>query len=289
MSWRDPVRLSRFVVFVEYDDHVEVQHTLRGTVARTTKDEHAALQRYWGFAERAPELAVWVERGVLVVPFEDVARGRDVRADTEQGLAAAYHRWYWAHEVETEREYRWLGHVVVKMPSDLFFYQEVLSGKERPRILELGHGRGGGVWFFASMARLLGGGVVVSVDDDPTAEAVDVSGWAEVQARLVVGDAADHGVVERVAQLEAEFDLVVADLGGPVHRNLDALARWIPLVARDGTFVLEDVWGGGPEEEVEVVRRVDEVLLDRPELGLDPRASRHPLLKGLALRRADSR
>ena len=64
------------------------------------------------------------------------------KEESEAGIAKAYHRWYWQHEVETEREYRWLGKVAVKMPTDLFFYQEVLSELSRRHILELGYGKG---------------------------------------------------------------------------------------------------------------------------------------------------
>ena len=53
---------------------------------------------------------------------------------------------------------------IVKMPSDLFLYQEILTAHQLGSVLEIGYGDGGGLWFFATMLALLGGGVVVGVD-----------------------------------------------------------------------------------------------------------------------------
>ena len=143
MTDADVLRLSRFVVFVDYGEFVELQHTARGERHRIDQRLYQQLRGFTGFRPGELGLDEWIEVGVLVAPFTDNLSDHGLAPDSEAAMAVAYHRWYWRHEVESEREYRWLGEVAVKMPSDLFYLQEILTQASQRRVLELGRGRGG--------------------------------------------------------------------------------------------------------------------------------------------------
>ncbi len=278
----DDLRLSRFVVFVDHGEHVEIQHAARGGRWRVERVRYEQLRRFAAFRPYESGVREWVDAGVLVPPFTDTLANHAAGPGSEAAMAADYLRWYWRHEVESEREYRWFGEVAVKMPSDLFYLQEVLAESPRRRVLELGRGRGGGLWYLASILHLLGGGELVSIELDALAPSVDCSQWNGVDVHTLVADAFSEDAVTAVTAVVPAVDLMVLDLGGEPRRNLAALPNWAGLVADKGTVVVEDLWG---EDEERVVRALDEFLVARRDFSLCTRGARHPLLKGIGLRR----
>lgn len=277
------LRLSRFIVFVDYADFVEVQHAARGARYRIDRATYEELLDYARFRSASRAIAQWVERGVLVAPFTDTLLSEGATLGSEAALAADYHRWYWRHEIESERDYRWFGEVVLKMPSDLFYLQELLTGMHVQRVLELGKGRGGGAWFLSSILQMQGRGLVVSLDIDPLASAIDGARWTEVEQHDCVGDAMNRETIDRVRGICSTFELIVIDLGGDPQRNLRALRLWADLLADGGTVVIEDLWGS---DDIGAIRELDRFLLDNRQFSLCPLALRHPLLKGIGLRKA---
>lgn len=277
------LRLSRFIVFVDYVDFVEVQHAARGARYRIDRATYEELLGYARFRPASLAVAQWVERGVLVAPFTDTLLPEGAIPGSETALAADYHRWYWRHEIESERDYRWFGEVVLKMPSDLFYLQELLTGMHVQRVLELGKGRGGGAWFLSSILQMQGRGLVVSLDIDPLASAIDGARWTEVEQHDCVGDAMNRETIDRVRGICSTFELIVIDLGGDPQRNLRALRLWADLLADGGTVVIEDLWGS---DDIGAIRELDRFLLDNRQFSLCPLALRHPLLKGIGLRKA---
>ncbi|MBK5538963.1 class I SAM-dependent methyltransferase [Pseudomonas sp. TH05] len=277
------LRLSRFIVFVDYADFVEVQHAARGVRYRIDRATYEELLGYARFRSASLAIAQWVERGVLVAPFTDTLLPEGAIPGSETALAADYHRWYWRHEIESERDYRWFGEVVLKMPSDLFYLQELLTGMHVQRVLELGKGRGGGAWFLSSILQMQGRGLVVSLDIDPLASVIDGSRWTEVEQHDCVGDAMSQETIDRVHGICSTFELIVIDLGGDPQRNLRALRLWADLLADGGTVVIEDLWGS---DDIGAIRELDRFLLDNRQFSLCPLALRHPLLKGIGLRKA---
>jgi cephalosporin hydroxylase len=285
------VRLSSHVLFVDYDSYVEVQHTVRGSTARVPRGTYEELLRFQGFAEPAAHLVPWVEAGVLVRPFEDTLEAHGgSRPGTEGHLARAYQSWYWHHEVEAEREYRWLGYSIVKMPSDLFFYQELLVGRGLQQVLEIGYGSGGGLWFFASMLALREGGLIVGVDREPCGSLPPFGRFGLVRVELVQGCAHESTTLEGVRTLAPEgFGLVVLDADPRPEGKLALLERWSALVRPRGYIVMEDMESPECREATEPVSHgVDHFLLRHRDFGVAVEATRHPLLKarGAVLQRA---
>ena len=272
------VRLSRYVCFVPYDNYVELQHTARNTCYQIDFEVFHRLRYFNNFKKLEIDLNPWFENGVLVGPYLDTFDRHKGVKESEAGLADAYHKWYWMHEVETEREYRWLGRVVVKMPSDLFFYQEVLFELSRRHILELGYGQGGALCFFSSILTILGKGLVVGVDKNDYA--LNIKMLSDLPATLIHADALCSETVYEARIISPNYDLIVIDLGPP-HINYEALTLWAPLLAPQGVLVIEDTWG--TTDESLHLRAIDSFLLKNPHFAFYELARRHPFLKGIAL------
>ncbi len=174
----------------------------------------------------------WCRRSAI-----DVEDHGGLRPGTEARLGRDYQDWYWRHEVESEREYRWLGQSLVKMPSDLFFYQELLAERRLDAVLEIGVGRGGGLWFFASVLALLGRGHVVGVDRESAGVRPPFERFPEVRVDLVHGEADTAVTVDAVRALRPDgFGLVVVDADPLPEGKIALLQRWAAAVAPGATW-----------------------------------------------------
>ena len=284
------VRLSTYVVFVDYGTEVEVQHTIRGTRLRVSRATYEDLLAFQTFHEPEARHASWLDAGVLVPPFRDVCEYHGgLQPGTEARLGHDYQEWYWRHEIESEREHRWLGRSVLKMPADLFFYQELIVAHSLRSVLEVGHGNGGGMWFFTSILSLLGGGDVFGVDLDGIDGLPGLDSARGVSMVAVKGDAHDPGTLEAVRRLRPSgFGLVVIDADPQPTGKLDLLSRWADLVEPAGIIVVEDVESPACRAQGGLVEGIDLFLLERREFGILAEAARIPMLKarGAVLKRA---
>jgi len=276
------VRLSTYVLFVDYGGEVEVQHTVRGETHRVDRATYKDLLRLRGFRMPSEQHARWIDAGVLVPPFHDRPEDHGgIRPGTEAQLGRDYQDWYWRREVEAEREYRWLGQSLVKMPSDLFFYQELISEHGLDAVLEIGYGRGGGLWFFASVLGMLGGGLVVGVDLERSDALPPFDRFAGVGVELVHGDAHEAVTVDAVRALRPEgFGLVVVDADQRPEGKAALLERWAVAAAPGGYLVVEDVTSPECREAGGTVEDgLDRFLLGNTGFGVAVEAARFPLLK----------
>lgn len=267
---------------VIYNEYVEIHHEHLETNYHITHDDYRELVSYVHFKPLQPTHYKWFKDHILVRPECDFPAQEQNIFLTESTLAQAYHHWYWKHEVETQREYRWLGQVAVKMPTDLFFYQELIYSQKHSRILEVGYGRGGGLYFIHTILRLLNRrGSLVGVDLNAT----PVEGFdKKSQPFLIHGDARDPETLKKVRSICAEYDLVILDLGGCDHLSLELLPMWAQLTAPNGVIVVEDVWADSDQRSV--IQTIDTFLLKNRQFGIYLEANRHPFLKGIALQRA---
>lgn len=274
----DPVRLSRYICFVIYDNYVEVHHSARDSCQRVSNKTHSELCTYGGFTSLQEIHLVWLVNGTLVRPGCDHFEFHQGKEDSEADLARHYHQWYWQHEIESQREYRWFGQVAVKMPMDLFFYQELIHERQTSTILELGYGKGGALHFFSSILRLIGRGFIVGVDLKPCkSEITNI----DPLPMLVHGDANDQETLEQVAKYSPTYDLIIIDLGGKIHVSLDVLPMWAKLLSVGGVIVIEDLWNDN--NEASVTRKIDNFLCNHRNFGIYQAASRYPFLKGAVL------
>lgn len=275
---KEHVRLSRYICFVVYDTYVELYHSARDTCQQIPHDLHSDLCTYAGFSPLKKVHSNWLSNGTLVKFGDDYFEFHQGKKDSEASLARHYHQWYWKHEIESQREYRWLGQVAVKMPMDLFFYQELMFKNQVHSILELGYGKGGALHFFSSILQLMGRGFIVGVDLYPSEYK---SSNMSLIPLLVNGDAYDQKTLIQVAQYCPYYDLIIIDLGGTNQLSLEVLPMWSELLAIGGIIVIEDLWGDNNESEI--TKKLDHFLNAHRNFELYQPASRYPFLKGVAL------
>lgn len=266
-----------------YDGYVELHHIHLGTCMCITHDEYAEFVTYAGFKQLEQRHKKWYENRIIVGVDEDLFWENQSNVFTEASLASAYHRWYWQHEIETQREYRWLGKVPVKMPMDLFFYQELIYSQSQSRIIEVGYGRGGGLYFIHTIMRLLNRkGTLVGIDYQALpAEEFD----HHYEPCLIQGDARDICTLEKVKNICPEYDLLILDLGGCENLSLQLLPMWSQLIAPGGFIIVEDVWADADQRPV--IQVLDTFLIQNRHFGLYLQANRYPFLKGIVLQRLE--
>jgi cephalosporin hydroxylase len=177
-----------------------------------------------------------------------------------------YLRWYYETNVWKRLSYR--GVRTLKLPLDMWNYQEIIFEHDLHWVLETGTRHGGSALFFADLLRAgAREGCVVSVD--VTHEALHPLATAHPKIRLVLGDSTAPETIAALRQLippdrsRAMLLILDSDHAAPhVLRELDVL---VPLLRQGDYVVVEDTivnghpvrpgFGPGPLEAVDAYLR----------------------------------
>ncbi len=160
--------------------------------------------------------------------------------------ALAYLKWY--HETNIWKQVSYRGVRTLKLPSDMWNYQEIIFSHQVDWVIETGSRHGGSAIFFADLLRNMGRpGKVFSVDYAPE---LDPRAAEDAGVQFITGDSADPAIIDRVmAQIPDQrrkiFLILDSDHSARhVKRELDA---WIPRL-RTGDYVLveDTVVNGNP-------------------------------------------
>lgn len=79
-------------------------------------------------------------------------------------IGTAFHMLYHSSQDRTWRNTYWMGTPVLKVPLDLWIYQEILFSLKPDLLIETGTYNGGSAFFFASIFELIGKGRVLTID-----------------------------------------------------------------------------------------------------------------------------
>ena len=82
----------------------------------------------------------------------------------ENQIVEDFHRLYFNHVFDKQLRANWLGVEVLKYPTDLLVYQEIIHEIRPDLIVETGTHHGGSALFFASILDFIGRGQVISID-----------------------------------------------------------------------------------------------------------------------------
>jgi cephalosporin hydroxylase len=157
------------------------------------------------------------------------------------------------------QSFRWMGHPVLQIPSDLMRLQEVVYKIRPDVIVETGVFQGGSMLFHATLCQALGKGRVIGIDNHIDAGVRDAIGKHILSPRisLVEGDSTSSVVVDAVARMirPGETVLVILDschTKDHVARELACYSRFVTpgsfIIAADGIMRdLSDVPGGQTE------------------------------------------
>jgi len=161
-------------------------------------------------------------------------------------VAEDYLKWY--HETNVWKQVSYRGVRTLKLPSDMWNYQEILAARDIGWVIETGSRHGGSAIFFADLLRNMGAeGKVFSIDYAP---ALDPRVLGDERIEFITGDSADPAIVDHVAaQLPAgrksAFLILDSDHAAVhVRRELDI---WVPRLRSGDYLLVEDtVVNGNP-------------------------------------------
>jgi cephalosporin hydroxylase len=174
----------------------------------------------------------------------------------------AYLEWFYGSNVWKDLRYR--GVRTLKLPLDMWNYQEILFEKGIHWVIETGTRHGGSALYFADL--LAAGnreGLVVSID--VTHDALDPAAAAHPRIRLLLGDSASEAMRERALALVPEARrgglLLILDSDHKASHVLGELAAWVPRLRPGDYLIVEDTivnghpvrpdFGPGPFEAIE--------------------------------------
>jgi cephalosporin hydroxylase len=149
-----------------------------------------------------------------------------------------YVRWF--HERNVWKAMTWHGIRTLKLPSDIWNYQEIIFERRIEHVIETGTRHGGSAVFFAeTLAARRAAGPVVSIDID--ANSRQIKGCEGVH--FLTGDSASPAIVARALEL-------LPAPRGPVFLILDSdhsrdhvlreLRTWVPRLQPGDYLVVED-------------------------------------------------
>ena len=186
----------------------------------------------------------------------------------------AYVRWF--HESNTWKDMTWHGIRTLKLPSDIWNYQEIIFERRIEHVIETGTRHGGSAVFFAeTLASRRARGPVVSIDIDAQSRQIR----ACEGVHFLIGDSAAPEMVEQALGL-------LPPQRGPLFLILDAdhsrahvlreLRAWVPRLARGDYLIVEDTIVNGhpvrPEHGPGPWEALDDFLAESPGMLAPDRA-----------------
>lgn len=186
-----------------------------------------------------------------------------------QAIVDQFHKLYHASGDSTWKNTRYRGVRVLKIPFDLWIYQELLDELRPELIIETGTFSGGSALYFADLCDLFGKGRILSIDIDeqpnrPTHDRIT----------YLRGSSISDEIMERVrAELPAEGAvLVLLDSDHSAAHVREELRLYSPLATVGSYVVVEDttvddvlpLYGPGPMVAVE------EFMATTSEFEIDP-------------------
>jgi cephalosporin hydroxylase len=200
------------------------------------------------------------------------ARAFDDLNMTPQG--EAYLRWF--HETNVWKRMAWHGIRTLKLPSDIWNYQEIIFERHIEHVIETGTRHGGSALFFAETLAARGArGPVVSIDIDAQSRQIQ----SHPHIRFLLGDSAAAAMVEKTfAMLPADRGALFLIFDSDHSRDhvLRELRAWVPRLRTGDYLVVEDTIVNGhpvrPEHGPGPMEAIREYLAEAPGLLTHDRA-----------------
>jgi len=185
----------------------------------------------------------------------------------ETPMSDAFHKQYFDHMVSGKKMPKWMGIDVVKYPTDLILYQEVLFKNKPDFLVETGTHKGGSALFFANMFDLIGHGQVISVDikdhDPPKHQRIT----------YIVGRATASDTLKQIKEMvDGKSVMVVLDSNHHRSHVKRELIKYGEIATKGQYLVVEDTnyrqigKREGPDEAVEwYLPRTKKFRVEHPE------------------------
>lgn len=153
----------------------------------------------------------------------------------------------------------WRGHRVIKYPTDLLTYAELIHELKPDFIIETGLKYGGSALFLADICRLNNKGKVISIEVDENCIAPK-----HTKLEVIYGDSTSKPVIDKVAsKVGDKACLVILDSDHSKKHISAELEAYSQLVAVGGYIIAEDLYHDGGHQAV------GKFLENHPEFELD--------------------
>jgi cephalosporin hydroxylase len=192
--------------------------------------------------------------------------------DVSGAISADFHRLYYDNDGQTWRNTYWLGVQTLKLPLDLWLYQELIVRTKPDVIIETGTWNGGSALYLASICSLLRRGRVITIDVAPREKRPQ-----HPRIEYVTASSTDPDVVRWLYDTVAPDQriMLILDSDHSERHVHDELAVLASLVTVGNHLIVEDTnvngWpvrpdhGPGPHEAVEEFLRLDDRFEREPE------------------------
>jgi cephalosporin hydroxylase/glycosyltransferase involved in cell wall biosynthesis len=167
----------------------------------------------------------------------------------------------WFYDAHIWKQMSWCGVRTLKLPQDMWNYQEIIFEKKIDWVVETGSRHGGSALFFSQILKARNAaGFVISIDIDSSALQVEEGEGI----RFLSGDSASPEMVAKVEQLIGNLRgrvFLILDSDHTFDHVLKELQVWVPFLRSGDYLVVEDTvinghpvrpdFGAGPFEAVQ--------------------------------------
>lgn len=164
----------------------------------------------------------------------------------------------------------WLGTLILKYPSDLWIYQEIIYKLKPDIIIECGTYKGGSAFFLATICELVNNGKVLTIDSEIQEERPQHN-----RIQYFLGSSTSEEIVEQVKKKIREKDKIMVILDSDHHKEhvLEELRIYSELITKESYIIVEDTcinghpvredFGPGPMEAVkEFLKENKDFIID---------------------------
>jgi cephalosporin hydroxylase len=139
---------------------------------------------------------------------------------------------------------RWRGNKILKYPTDLILYHQVIWDKRPDLIVETGTAYGGSTLFLADMLDIIGKGLIVSIDYKPVAQP------PHPRIKYITGRTTSKDVLNKVRELFGyrKTTMVILDSDHRRPHVKRELYYYSPIVTPGQYMVVEDAWYKGQKK-----------------------------------------
>ena len=191
---------------------------------------------------------------------------------TPQG--EAYLRWF--YEANAWKGMNWHGVRTLKLPSDIWNYQEIIFEHRIEHVVETGTRHGGSaLFFFEALAARGASGPVISIDVKPSLRMIQ----SHPGIRFLVGDSAAPELVDGALTLlpvRRGPTFLILDSDHARDHVLRELRAWVPRLNKGDYLVVEDTIVNGhpvrPEHGPGPLEAIAQYLEEAPGLLIHDRA-----------------
>jgi cephalosporin hydroxylase len=155
-------------------------------------------------------------------------------------LVRRFNRLVYLLRLHTFDDTRFLGKHILKFPTDLWVYQELIYELRPDVIVESGVFLGGSTYYFARLCEMVGNGRIIGIDT--TLAHVDPDTVALANVTLIEGSSIDEAVFDRVrSQIrDHESVMVILDSDHDADHVLKEMRLYSQLVTAGQYLIVED-------------------------------------------------